>query len=445
MSYSILPPTLTALSGALATPADTELASAWPAVDRQTRNWLYDFLTTYFDPTTNTIKPAAIGGGTIPNGSVSGTNPQSGSQQQIVQGSIQAADIASGTITAAKIANAAITQQQMAANSIGTDQLKDGSVTSSKISSGFINGSSITPGTLTSALFAPGAVTSAAIAAAAVQNQHIATRAVDGSMLPQCSPGQILVGGGLVNSQGNSLTPQTLSGAITVDANGVTTLQSTLISSVLSFAYVVELGNPAQGCGKANSATAFSGGNTSSTGYNATGTPWNGRGLGQGAGAEANVAWVDVIDPANLLTVNDTVITTTQSVGGTNYNTYQKPIYVNQKSILLITLSIPGHNCGSHRLRMVTMADPTQPQNLQQYWGTTEVSSGASGSGVTSNDTMTRSYLTCLVSFAAPAGSALPYFYVDWYCQTGGANAMGLASSLGGSEYYGTISVVRLQ
>jgi hypothetical protein len=150
------------------------------------------------------------------------------------------------------------------------------------------------------------------------------------------------------------------------------------------------------------------------------------------------------LDPANLLTISDTVLTTGIVVGSNTYNTFQRPIYVNQQCVLMVICKIPGHNCGSHRLRLVALQDPTQPQNFQQYWGTSEVCTPASGSGVTGGDYMTSSFLTTLIAFKAPAGASLPYFYIDWFAQTASSTGMGLATGLGGNEYYGDITVVRL-
>lgn len=437
MAYPTLPPTLTALAGALATPGDTELAAVWPAVDRQTRNWLYDFLTTYFDPTTNQLKPAAIGGGTVPTGSVSGSNPQTGAQLQILQGSIQTLDLAPAIVTTAKIANLAITTALIANGAVGTAQLADGCVTSAKLAAASIPGTAIVPSSIPAAAYGANSVGTAALVDASITNSKVAVRAVDGSQLPALSAGQILVGGGTVGGQANSPVAATLSGAATIDANGVLTLVGGLIGTILSYARVCEVGKPGITCGKSNSATTFGGELTSSTGYLATYTPWNGRGLGQGASTEANVAWSKVLDPANILTVNDTILKTYLTIGSTNYATYQHPIYVNQQCTLLILASVPGYEVGTHRMRLVTMADPTQPQNFQQYWGTSETSGSSSA-------VQTRSQIAVLVQFAGPAGSALPYFYIDWFANATDAAGMGLESGLGGNEYYGDISVIRL-
>jgi hypothetical protein len=445
MAYSTLPPTLTALNSVLATPADTELASVWPAVDRQTRNWIYDFITNYFDPVTGLLKSSAIGNGTVPLGSVSGTNPQTGGQQQLVQGSVQSADLATGAVTTSKVANLAIGAAQLAVGAVGTSQLADGSVTSSKFAAASIPGSALQPGTLTSALYAANSIPQQALQAAAVANSNIAQRAVDGSQLPACSPGQLLVGGQTINGQPNCVGPLTIGGAISIDATGNVTLQSTIASTILSFARVAELGAPGASAGPSNDSHAYAGGNTGTQGYVATYTPWQGRGLGQSnGGSYGSVSWTKITDASNLLTVSDTVLTTPITVGATVYNTFQRPIYVNQKCVLLLTIKVPGHNCGSHRLRLVTLSDPTQPQNFQQYWGSSEVCIPASGSGVTGGDYMTSSVLNVLVQFAGPAGSALPYFYVDWFAQTANSTGMGLATGLGGNEYYGDVTAIRL-
>lgn len=442
MSYPILPTTLSALNSVLATPADNEVASAWPAVDRQTRAWVYGFLAQFFDTTTNQLKPAAIGGGTVPTGSVYGTNPVGSAQRQIVQGSIQGVDIATNAIATGNIALQAVTGPLLGLQSVDTAQLKDGAVTLAKLAGGLLNGATLAVGSVGTAQLAAGSVTTTILAAAAVTNPAIAPRAVDGSQLPQANVGQILVGGNTVNGQVSSLAPQTLSGAITIDAAGVTTLATSLVSALLSSARVVEFAPPGTACGPSNSTTAFGSGITSAQGFSAA-TPWNGRGLGQGATtALTSVAWVKDYDPANLLTIDGAVTTTTIAVGATNYDTYQRRIYVNQECILMIKVSIPGYKVGTHRCRLIAYPDANSPATFKTFWGT----SANSGTGDT---TQTTSDLLAICTFSAPAGSVLPYFYVDWFAGaavalSGSASGMGTAAGLGGNEFYGDITVIRL-
>ena len=93
--YPILAPTLAALQGVKDLPQGTEDPAKLDDVDRQTRNWIYDFLSIYIDTNTGKIKSSAFGIGTsFPAGVIRGTNPVDSSQREIAQGTVGTLDLA---------------------------------------------------------------------------------------------------------------------------------------------------------------------------------------------------------------------------------------------------------------------------------------------------------------------------------------------------------------
>lgn len=104
-------------------PSDYELICNMAAVDRQTRYFLYTYLTTKFGNTTNEcLQASAVNADTLANkvyGSGTATTPS------IVAKSIANGDIKDGTITNDKIASKTITGASIADETILTQHLKD--------------------------------------------------------------------------------------------------------------------------------------------------------------------------------------------------------------------------------------------------------------------------------------------------------------------------------
>jgi hypothetical protein len=84
---------------------------------------------------------------------IAGSRAASGTTNNVIKGSLGAADLAAGVVTAGKLASNAVTAAKIGAGQVGTAQLGDGSVTNGKL--------------------APGSVGSAAIAANAVGAQQL--------------------------------------------------------------------------------------------------------------------------------------------------------------------------------------------------------------------------------------------------------------------------------
>lgn len=237
--YPTLAPTLAALNGAKNDPQDTEAASKLAAVDRQSRNWMYDFLSIYIDSTTNKLKPSAFGiGSTIPAGSVRGTNSVDGTQQEIVQGSIRNQDIADNSILGLKLNSGSVNGDRLADNTVNGGKLLDGSITSSKLGAGILTANNIADGAVTQAKLSDGAVGSQKLVDFSVTGPKVGLRAVEGKHLPPALAGQMLVGGNGLGE--DELAMKTISGALTIDKDGIAKISSGLAGNVVTFARIAE-------------------------------------------------------------------------------------------------------------------------------------------------------------------------------------------------------------
>lgn len=238
-NYDTLPATLAALFGVKDYPQGTEPVSVVDDYLRQTRNWLYDFLSLYVDPSTGKIKPSAFAtDGSLPAGVVRGTNPVNNAGREIVQGSILGVDLADATVTGAKIGTGTITNTNIADGTIQAGKLADGTVTAAKIAAGVFATSNIADLAVTGAKMANATVTSDKLADLAVSESKLAARAVLGRALPLALENQMLIGGNGVD--GKDFAPKTLTGAFTVDKDGVTRLTAGLAGSQVTFARLQE-------------------------------------------------------------------------------------------------------------------------------------------------------------------------------------------------------------
>src|SRR5574342_1377922 len=147
--YPILSPTLSALQQTKDNPAGTEDASKLDDCLRQTRNWMYDFLTLYIDSSTGKLRKEAFAGtAPVPAGSIRGTNATSGAQQEISQGSVRTQDLADASITTPKLGVGAVTNSAIADGTIQGGKLADGSITSGKIAAGVFTANNIADGSV---------------------------------------------------------------------------------------------------------------------------------------------------------------------------------------------------------------------------------------------------------------------------------------------------------
>src|SRR5216683_3179016 len=106
--YPILTPTLLALKDVRSDPQGTEDAAKCDDVHRQTRTWLYDFLSKYIDETTDKLKSGGFGSDSLPTGSVRGSTDNGGTQREILQGTVSDVDIRDNAVTSTKIKTKAV-------------------------------------------------------------------------------------------------------------------------------------------------------------------------------------------------------------------------------------------------------------------------------------------------------------------------------------------------
>ena len=194
-TYENLPATLSALFSTRNDPQGTEPISVLDDALRQTRNWMYDFLTLSFDDN-GKIKPSAFSStGPVPTGSIRGASALNGTPQEIAAGSIRNADIADGTISGAKLAPLAITGASIKDISISGDKLIDGSVSAAKLAGNAVSGSLLADGTVAGAKLVPGSVNGDRIVSNSITSLQLGAKSVTGAHLPIGLAGQILVGG----------------------------------------------------------------------------------------------------------------------------------------------------------------------------------------------------------------------------------------------------------
>lgn len=237
--YPILAATLAALNGTKNDPTDAEASSKLAAVDRQTRNWLYDFLSVYIDASTGKFKSTGFGVGlSLPASVIRGTNGVDGTAREIAQGSIRGADIADASIPGSKITAATVNGDRLTDNTVTGAKLTDGSVTSAKLAAEVFTATNIAAGAVTTAKIAAGAVTSDQLGGGAVTSAKLGNRSVTGPALPVGTEGQLLVGGN--GPASDQFAPKSLSGALTIDKNGLVRISQGLAGNTVSFVRIAE-------------------------------------------------------------------------------------------------------------------------------------------------------------------------------------------------------------
>ena len=345
MSYSrITPATLanlyTAAINPTLTPADSEDANVLGAVDRQTREFIYDFLSTIF--TSNGILlNAAVDAATTLLGTVSGSTSNAGTQQQVVQGTISTPDIRAAAITSALIAASAVTSAAIAAGAVDTTQLADLSVTAAKIASATITETQLGALSVGTPELIALCVTTAKIALNAVGAAQLAANCVTGDQLVLgTAAGQLLVTG----ASPYTFAVQTPSGDVSVDANGKFTVL------VLGVAILQEQAalNAVGGAGSAG--------------------VWNARG--------STVSWTKVVD-TSVTTFVSTL--TSQKIGLSS-------------GVYLVEATAPAYETAGHQVRINHYNSSNA--SLEVFYGTSETSPVAAA-------LMTRSSVRCEVTITA--------------------------------------------
>ena len=399
--YPQLTPTLGALSATKNDPQGTEAANKLDDAIRQTRLWCYDFLSTIVDETTGKIKSSAFSNSAFPAGFIRGSNPVDDSQREILQGSIQGIDIGSETIEGTNIAPQTITGNKLANKTIGTDQLGDNSVSEAKIAAGALGSSSIKDGSVTSVKLADNSVIAGKIASKAVAKENLIDEAASGKSLPVAIEGQILVGGNGTDSR--ELAAKPLSGAITIDKDGVASFGKDAFTGVFAYSRIVEQGSSGDGAG----------------GGVATGGSWHMRGK-----SGVTRAWA-INNQSRILVKLD----------GTTGR-----IYVTAAGVYIVKISCPAFRVDAHKMRLVLRPDINVADTFT-YEGSSEYSAAAGAYA------QTRSMLEVMLTFQKGLDPNLPYFYVEHWCETSNAVSNGLGKQVvgaGGSEFFAIVEMFKV-
>lgn len=393
--YPILAATLAAMGGTKNDPAGTEVSSKIDDALRQTRNWVFDYLSVYFDA--NGLKSTAFGTNTLATGFVRGTNPADFSptgQREILQASVTHLDLRDDAVITAKIAALAVTAAKIANGTITATQLADLAVTAAKIADLTIVAGKIANGAISTDKLADLAVTAAKFADATITAAKIAQNAIAGDRLVLVPAGYMLVGGNVVNGVSGCAAPKEITGAIKIDANGVTTLQGA--AGGMSFVHIVERAN------------------TNVAGGTATATTWNQRGA----------------NPANPWNIIEDTLGNTVAISG-------EKILVKQNGTYLVQVSSPATGTADrHRIRATIKADGNSGTIITRY-GTNEN---------TVANVSTRSTLNFIQTFVNATDPTFPYFSIEhWVAVTQATNGLGIAANIAGlSEEYATVQLVKL-
>lgn len=387
MPYPILAPTLAALNAVKNDPSDTESSNQLGAVDRQTRNWVHDYLAQFFD--VNGLKSGAFStGGSLPTQYIRGAQA-TGAARELAAKTVTKYDIADGAIETALVANLAINRDKIALKTIRAAQIDDLAITGDKIADGAILGRHFGAGQLSGSVLAAGAIGAVQIAPQAVGKAQLGLAAVDGTRLPQALTGQILVGGVTIDNIPNCLGLVTLGGALSIDATGVATL--------------------AIGSGGGVSRIAEKTGQNTPGGQGSAAT-WNKRGV--------SVPWSIETNQNNIVSVNGFTI------------------FVRQAGVYLVMVSAPAYQVGVHQVRAVVRPDGSTADSFT-YVGTSERSGAAS-------ETQTRSILQFVQTFKNASDPIFPSFYIEHYLGTAPAvTAMGINGNIA-TEYFADVQIVRL-
>jgi hypothetical protein len=375
-------------------PLDTEAGSKLSSVERQTRNWMYDFLSKCFSDTTGLL-PATFAADTFPKGSIRGSLILAGSspvQREIAQGSIQGADIADQSIPGSKLAIETLTNDHIAPGSLRGSAFEDGSIPASKLMGGLVSGDKLQDGSVTNAKLGALSVTGDKIANEAVAGVNIAARAITGDKIQEAAEGYMLVGGNTVGGVPNCFAPKKLSGALTVDSGGVVSLIGSVVSA---HARIIE--EAAQG----------------TDGGGASATTWNKRGV--------KIPWKVRNDPSNLIDVDG----------------YK--VYVRRNGTYLIFARAPGYKVTGHRASLTCYYNAGVTTQWRTFYGTCEYSNSV-------NPCTTVSQIIGVVTVTGAADPTFPYFLLEHYTQAAEASdGLGKAVNITDApEVYAEIDIFKI-
>src|ERR1043165_477642 len=217
------PATIANLAAVIDDPLDTEAANKLAQVDLQTRRFIYDFLITKFDDSTGKLKADAIDTATTLLGLVNGSTSNTGTQRQVVQGTVSTPDIRDLARSTAKVGDKAVPTAKINDAAVGTTQIADDAVTTAKIAASQVTAAKLATDAVETAKIKDSNVTTAKILDANVTQAKLAANAVDGGQLVLGSAeGQLLVSG----VSPYTFAVKSLSGDATLSKDGVLSLST---------------------------------------------------------------------------------------------------------------------------------------------------------------------------------------------------------------------------
>jgi hypothetical protein len=437
-NYPLLAATLAALNATKNDPQGSEAASKIDDALRQTRNWMYDYLSAKFDATTNLIKAAAFDSAnpsnSIPAGLIRGSAANGGAQQEIRQGTVSDVDLRDKAVTSTKLANDAAVDANRA---VGTDHIKDGAVTGVKIGTNTVEGTSansagtqknIKQGTISTPDLRDKAVDSVKLASdpavdvnRAVTEHHIRDGAVtrtkigqnqvEGDRMIAAPAGYILVGGNTVNGVANALAPKQLSGDLSIDANGVVTLGTTAaLRAGFNFFKVAERA----------SAGLNGGGSLALT--------WNQK---RGTALEWIIEHETVAGVIGIDTINNDIL-------------------FRADGSYLIFVTCPAYAVGHHKCKIIYRPDPTSPQTYEVL-GSNEYAHPTFATTPNVTGDMGRSWLIHVLDIrnatqATPAKLSVHHWTELAIATFGlGIRTAGGGGNAGLAERYATVDILRIR
>lgn len=394
MSYDIVsPPTLenflaAIMTGGATNPLDSESPNVLGAVDRQTRQFLYDYLNSIFTAD-GKVKAGSIDASTLLN-SISGSlsNSPVDSAMHIVQGTISTPDFRAGAVDTNALASFAVTGAKIANGAVGTSQLADNAVTAAKLADNAVDTAAVQDGAVTTAKIANNAIDYTKITVSGLIGDSIAL----GSLLPthlhqdsSLAAGRILC----TDASGNWQAVQ-LQGDATIAFNGWISLttKGTLVLKETC----------ANGVGAMDS-TTFAG----------LSTP-----IIRGKSGTGNPTWTVDVDPLSFLNAT--------------------PSYTDGKiflktGIYFIQADVPAYGVGNHRAGLCQYSGTGTPY-ASPVWGINALAATGHMSVST-------------VTFAA-AFSTGDYLQVLHLTQNAVTNGCGLACSFGTTEVYSLVRITRI-
>lgn len=375
-------------------PQGTETPAKMDDALRQTRTYIFDYLSQYFDDQIG-LKPSAFqaSGGSLPTGYIRGAHPTTGEPQEIAPATIRTQDIADLAVTTVKLADASVTSDKIGSGEVKTVNIQDLGVTQAKLAVGAINGDKIADFSIGPENIVDGAITTVHIGERQVRGRNIGLRGVTGDKLMQGLAGEILVGGNTVNGVVNCFVPKKLSGAMSIDSTGKVSLNAGFGAA---YARVVE---KVQSGGASDTPTA----------------------VGDQTRGTKTMPWVIEENDARLVGINGA------------------KLFIKVPGLYLIQASAPAYKVDGHRLKLVFFPDPPSTLQTLVYYGTSEYSAvGATNA--------TRSEVFTVIDASATRSPLFQYFELKHYINTiDAASRLGLAL-VGDAlpEIYAVVNILKL-